>query len=258
MNERLTETNCIAEREARNRELFVRYRETKELETRNRLVENNLYLVNLLIRKYRNKGVEEDDLRQVGSMGLVLAVERFDPAMGYEFSSFATPTIIGEIRRYFRDKGWAMKVPRRLKELSGKIPETQEALERKLGRTPTVPELAEALGVSREEFVEAMESGKAYSTYSLQQTFEEDGENESPALEKFASKEEAGYASFENADFIRSVVGRLPEELQRVFRWRFLEEKTQQEIAEIMGVSQMSVSRMEKRIRETFKEEFYK
>ncbi len=244
-------------REERTKELFREYAKTRDVALRNKIVEENLRLADILTRKYSGKGVDRDDLYQVASMGLVLAVERFDPSMGFEFTSFATPTIIGEIKRYFRDKGWAMKVPRKLKELSVRIPEMREALERRNGRTPTAAELAEALSVSEEELLEAMESGKAYGTYSLQQTFDDDGENDNPALEKYAAREDRSYASFENADFIRSVVNGLPEDLRNVFRWRFLEERTQSEIAEMLGVSQMSVSRMEKKIRERFKQEFY-
>jgi len=244
-------------REERTKELFREYAKTHDVALRNRIVEENLRLAEILARKYGGKGIEQDDLYQVASMALVLAVERFDPSLGYEFTSFATPTIIGEIKRYFRDKGWAMKVPRRLKELSVRIPEVREELEWRNGRAPTAAELAAALKISEEELLEAMESGKAYGTYSLQQTFDETGENENPALEKYASREDKSYASFEDADFIRSVVKRLPDDLRNVFRWRFLEEKTQSEIAEKLGVSQMSVSRMEKKIREIFKEEFY-
>ena len=244
-------------REERTKELFREYAKTRDIAIRNKIVEENLRLADVLTKKYSGKGIDSEDLYQVASMALMLAVERFDPSLGYEFTSFATPTIIGEIKRYFRDKGWAMKVPRRLKEISVRIPEVRESFERKNGRTPTAKELAEALNVSEEELVEAMESGKAYGTYSLQQTFDEEGENENPALEKYAAHEDRSYASFENADFIRSVVNRLPEDLRNVFRWRFLEEKTQSEIAEKLGVSQMSVSRMEKRIREMFRSEFY-
>ena len=241
-----------------NRVLFDEDQKTHDVALRNKIVENNLSLADILIRKYENKGIERDDLFQVASMALVLAVERFDPGKGYEFSSFATPTIIGEIKRYFRDKGWAVKVPRKYKELAGKIPEIREELEHKLGRTPTLQELSENMHISQEDLIEAMESSKAYGAFSLQQTFDEsdDGE-ETPALEKYAAKEESGYRAFEDADFIRTVVKSLDEQAQTVFRWRFLEEKTQQEIADKMGISQMSVSRIEKRIRETFKKEFY-
>jgi RNA polymerase sigma factor (sigma-70 family) len=130
-----------------NKELFEKYQETRSIELRNKIVEKYLYIVDILIKKYLNKGVDYEDLYQVGSMALVFAVERYDVSKGYEFTSFATPTIIGEIKRYFRDKGWAVKVPRRLKEISAQIPPAKEYLYGKLNRTPTIKELSEYLGI---------------------------------------------------------------------------------------------------------------
>ena len=126
--------------------MFNQYQRTKDRTLRNEIVESYLYMVDILIRKYLNKGVEYDDLYQVGAMALIAAVERFDPSKGYEFSSFATPTIIGEIKKYFRDKEWSVKVPRRLKELSGKIQSAREELFNQLQRTATIPELADYIG----------------------------------------------------------------------------------------------------------------
>jgi RNA polymerase sigma-B factor len=187
-------------------------------------------------------------------MALVFAVERFDASKGYEFTSFATPTIIGEIKRYFRDKGWAVKVPRRLKEISAQISPAKEYLFGKLNRIPTVAELAEYLGYSEEEILEAMEGGQAYSTYSLNQTFDEGGEEGDGAiLEKYTGREEQGYHSFENAELIKTVVNDLTDKEKDIFKRRFFKNETQQDIAEDMGVSQMTISRLEKKIREKFK-----
>ncbi len=160
-----------------NGELFDRYKETGDINIRNEIVEKYLYMVEVLIRKYLNKGVDYDDLYQVGAMALVSAVERFDPSKGFEFSSFATPTILGEIKKYFRDKEWILKVPRRQKEISLKIPAAKEELYEKLGRAPTVAELSEHLGYSEEDILQAIESGQAYGAYSLNQTFDENGED---------------------------------------------------------------------------------
>lgn len=242
-----------------NTALFLEYAKTKDTALRNELVEKYLYLVDILIRKYLNKGVDYDDLYQVGSMGLVFAVERFDSTKGYEFSSFATPTIIGEIKRYFRDKGWAMKVPRRLKEISAKIPAAKEQLYGQFSRNPTVKELAEYLDYSEEEILEAMESGQAYGTYSLNQTFDEDGENsEATTLEKYTGIEDSGYASFENAEIIQKVMDDLDQTEKIIFKKRFIDNETQQDIADDLNVSQMTVSRLEKNIKEKFKAEYYK
>jgi RNA polymerase sigma-B factor len=241
--------------ETSSRELFERYRETKSIELRNELVERYLYIVDILIKKYLNKGVDYEDLYQVGSMALVFAVERYDASKGYEFTSFATPTIIGEIKRYFRDKGWAVKVPRRLKEISAQISPAKEYLFGRLNRIPTVTELAEYLGYSEEEILEAMEGGQAYSTYSLNQTFDESGdEGEGAALEKFTGREEQGYDSFENAELIKTVMKDLSDKEKDIFKRRFFKNETQQIIAEEMGVSQMTISRLEKKIRDKFKE----
>lgn len=237
-----------------NKELFDRYRETKSIEIRNEIVERYLYIVDILIKKYLNKGVDYEDLYQVGSMALVFAVERYDTSKGYEFTSFATPTIIGEIKRYFRDKGWAIKVPRRLKEISAQISPAKEYLYGKLNRIPTVTELAAYLGYSEEEVLEAMEGGQAYSTYSLNQTFDEGGdEGEGAVLEKYTGREEQGYYSFENADLIKSVMKELSDKEKDIFKRRFFKNETQQDIAEEMGVSQMTISRLEKKIREKFR-----
>jgi len=240
--------------ETSNKELFDRYRETKSIELRNELVEKYLYIVDILIKKYLNKGVDYEDLYQVGSMALVFAVERYDASKGYEFTSFATPTIIGEIKRYFRDKGWAIKVPRRLKEISAQISPAKEYLYGRLNRIPTVTELAAYLGYTEEEILEAMEGGQAYSTYSLNQTFEEGGdEGEGAVLEKYTGREEHGYRSFENAELIKTVMKDFSDKEKDIFRRRFFENETQQDIAEEMGVSQMTISRLEKKIREKFK-----
>ena len=221
---------------------------------RNEIVEHYLYVVDILVKKYLNRGVDYEDLYQVGSMALIMAVERFDPSKGFEFSSFATPTIIGEIKRYFRDKGWAVKVPRRLKEVSAQIPKVRDEIERRTGKVPTVAEIAEVLGVSQELVLEAMESSHSYGTYSLNQTFDDSGEEgDSSVFEKYLGQREAGYDSFELSDMIRSVYNDLSEKEQEIFRLRFMENKTQQEIADLQGTSQMTVSRIEKKLKEKFK-----
>ncbi|HUM56426.1 MAG TPA: sigma-70 family RNA polymerase sigma factor, partial [Bacillota bacterium] len=169
------------------KEMFRKYRATGDKEIRNRIVEEHLYMVDILIRKYLNKGMEYDDLYQVGAMALINAVERFDPEKGFEFSSFATPTILGEIKKHFRDTGWSMKVPRKLKENASAIPAAKDALGLKLGRTPTVKELAEEMNIGEDELLEAMQGSLAYGTFSLDQTFEEDDKNgDNPVFEKYA------------------------------------------------------------------------
>jgi len=216
-------------------------------------------MVDILAKKFINKGVDYDDLYQIGSMALVFAVERFDPNKGYEFTSFATPTIIGEIKRYFRDKGWAVKVPRKWKEISAKLPAAKEALHQRLGRAPLVSEIAEYLGYSEEDILEAMESGQAYGTFSLQQTYDDGGnEGEASIFEKYTARDEVGYINFENSEVIKAVLNKLNDQERKVFRMRFFDEKTQQQIADEIGVSQMTVSRLEKKLRDKFREEYYR
>lgn len=243
---------------ADDKELFKKYKETGNIDFRNRIVEKYLYIVNILVKRYLNKGIEYDDLYQVGSMALVLAADRFDPDKGVEFSAFATPTILGELKRYFRDKGWTMKVPRRMKDLSVRIPKVRQELERELMRTPKVSEIAKRLEVSEDSVLEALESGHAYSAYSLQQSME-NGDDESKAfIEKYTGKEESGFDTFENADFIERTMQYFTPEEKRFCEMRFVQGQTQQQIADALGVSQMTVSRIEKKIKAKFKEEFIK
>ncbi|MBO4991734.1 MAG: SigB/SigF/SigG family RNA polymerase sigma factor [Firmicutes bacterium] len=236
------------------KERLEEYSKTRDVNLRNEIVEHYLYVVDILVKKYMNRGVEYEDLYQVGCMALIMAVERFDPSKGFEFTSFATPTIIGEIKRYFRDKGWAVKVPRRLKEISAQIPRVREEIEQRSGRVPSISQMAEALGVTEELVLEAMESGHSYGTYSLSQPFDDNGEeSDSSAFEKYLGQQESGYEAFEINDMVRSVYETLSEREKEVFRLRFIENKTQQEIADLKGTSQMTVSRIEKKLKEKFK-----
>jgi RNA polymerase sigma-B factor len=243
-----------------DKELFEKYRQSGDIEDRNRIVEKYLYIVNILVKKYLNKGIEYDDLYQVGSMALVLAAERYDPDKGVDFPAFATPTILGEIKRYFRDKGWTIKVPRKMKDLSVKIPKIQQELENELQRAPKISEIAERMGVSEDQVLEALESGKAYSAYSLQQKMDESETDGGGAsfMERFTGEEDSGFNTFENADFLERTMQTFSPEEKKFCNMRFVQGKTQQQIAEELGVSQMTVSRIEKKIKAKFKEEYLK
>jgi RNA polymerase sigma-B factor len=240
-------------------ELFISYFKSKNLTSRNKLVEHYLYLIDFLVKRYLNKGVDYDDLYQIGSMALVYAVERFDPTKGFEFSSFAAPTIIGEIKRYFRDKGWIMKIPRRMKDIVVLLPSAREDLHMRLQRPPTIQELSEEMGYSEEEILEAMESGQSYNLFSLNQAFDnvQEGEETSP-IEQYTGIEEEGYEDFETADIIAKVMKGLSEKEKRVFTRRLIQGKTQQETAEELNLSQMSISRMERDIKSRFRTEYYR
>lgn len=240
-------------------ELLKEYAENPTIELRNRIVEENLYIVDILIRKYLGKGVDYDDLYQVGAMALVSAVERFDPTKGYEFQSFATPTILGEIKKYFRDKEWSLKVPRRMKENAGKVQEAKEKLTGKLGRVPTVEEISEITGLTHEQIIQAMESAKAYGTYSLDSpATTSDEEADAAALEKYIGFEDNGFERVELDEIINNVLKNFSDTYKYIFKQRFILNKSQSEIASKLGVSQMTVSRAEKAIIESFKKELKK
>lgn len=235
-------------------DLFDQYAKHPTIELRNKIVEENLYMVDILIRKYLGKGVDYDDLYQVGAMALVSAVERFDPSKGYEFKSFATPTILGEIKKYFRDKQWSLKVPRRLKEITSKVYEVKNDLSAKLGRAPSIDEIAEVTGYTGEQIMQAMESSKAYGTYSLESAGTSD-ENEDNPLEQYIGFEDQGYKRIETNEIISKVLSNFSETYRFIFKERFLENKSQAAIAKELGVSQMTISRAEKSIIDQFKKE---
>lgn len=238
-----------------DREKFLDYRNAPTIEKRNKLVEENLHMVDILIKKYLGKGVDYDDLYQVGSLALVSAVERFDPGKGFEFSTFATPTILGEIKKYFRDKQWSLKVPRRLKEIAAKVQDTKENLAKKLLRQPTVKEIAEASGIAEEQIIEALDSAKAYSAYSLDKSFDEAGEDGDAVLEKYTAFEDVGYNRIELMEIINKVVGEMKPQDRKIFTERFLNDRSQADIAKELGVSQMTVSRAEKNMVSKFRSE---
>lgn len=235
---------------------FNEYATHPTTELRNKIVEENLYIVDILIRKYLGKGVDYDDLYQVGAIALVSAVERFDPSRGYEFRSFATPTILGEIKKYFRDKEWSLKVPRRMKEIAGKVQETKDKLTSELGRVPSVDEVSEATGFTPEQIMQAVESAKAYGTYSLESAGAASDDDEAGSiLEKYIGFEDTGYERIELGEIINSVLSNFSDTYRYIFKQRFIENKSQSDIAQKLGVSQMTISRSEKAIVESFKKE---
>lgn len=242
-----------------NREKFTEYKKNPTIELKNKIVEEHLYMVDILIRKYLNKGVEYDDLYQVGALALVQAVERFDPERGFEFSSFATPTILGEIKKYFRDKQWSLKVPRRLKEISSKIQDVKDKLYSEYRRSPTVSEMAEATGFTEEQIIEAIDSSQAYGTYSLDKTFDDAGEDgENAFLERYTGFDEKGFERIETSEIIDSVLDTFNEQNKYIFRERFIYNRSQADIAKTLGVSQMTISRAERNIIKQFRAELHR
>ncbi len=227
----------------RTRELFRLYKQEGDEEAREQLVVSHLNLVRFLANKFKNRGEPFDDLMQVGTIGLIKAIDRFDPARGLEFTTFATPTIMGEIKRHFRDKGWSVRVPRRLQELSAKVNQTTDELTRELQRPPSVAEVAERLEVSVDEVLEAMESSSAYSSVPLEGTGQGADEDAPSIIDHYATEDEGLATSDDRMTIEDAIAGFTPRE-QDVMRMRFDQGMTQAEIAERLGISQVQVSRM--------------
>lgn len=221
---------------------FEEYSRTRDRRTRNELIEAHRPLAMHLARRYANRGEPVDDLVQVASVGLLKAVERFDPARGLEFSTFATATVEGELKRHFRDKTWSVRVPRRSQELHLRIAPTVAELNQRLGRAPRIPEIAQELGIRDEEVLEAMEAGGAYRSASLDAPGGED--RDSTSLAGRLGAPDANFDLIEHRVVIERALESLPEREQTILRLRFFEDLTQTEIAERVGVSQMHVSRL--------------
>ncbi|MGW1891200.1 RNA polymerase sigma factor SigF [Streptomyces sp. NPDC002004] len=210
-------------------------------ELRNQLVRMHLPLVEHLARRFRNRGEPLDDLTQVATIGLIKSVDRFDPERGVEFSTYATPTVVGEIKRHFRDKGWAVRVPRRLQELRLALTTATAELSQQHGRSPTVHELAEKLAISEEEVLEGLESANAYSTLSLDVP---DTDDESPAVADTLGAEDEALEGVEYRESLKPLLEDLPPREKRILLLRFFGNMTQSQIAQEVGISQMHVSRL--------------
>lgn len=220
--------------------LFREYAGNPNQSVRNRIVERYTGLAVALARRFENRGEPLEDLIQVASMALVGAVERFDPQQGAAFSSFATPTILGELKRHFRDKTWSVKVPRGIKELHLRVGPAVAELHASLGRGPTIPELAGHLGVAEEDVIEAMEAGAAYKPGALSAP-DSDGESRE---DRILGEEDQEYGNVEARVTVRRLMERLPERERTIVYLRYFEDLTQSEIADRIGVSQVHVSRL--------------
>ena len=225
------------------RELLLRVRDDKDLLAREELITRYLPLVKSLARRFASRGQAVEDLIQVGSIGLIKAIDRFDLERGVELSTYATPTILGEIKRYFRDKGWAVKVPRALQDLNVRLNRVMEQLTVELKRSPTMTELAAATGVTEEEVVEALESGRAYSSVSIYSGGTGDEEESLELLDVLGAEEEA-YEVFERRRVLAPAMGRLDPRERLILHLRFFEGMTQTQVAARIGISQMHVSRL--------------
>ncbi|MFJ9201190.1 SigB/SigF/SigG family RNA polymerase sigma factor [Streptomyces flaveolus] len=209
---------------------------------RNTLVELNLTLVRYAARRLRTRDESLEDVLQVGTIGLIKAIDRFDPTRGIEFSTFALPTIMGEIKRFFRDSTWAVHVPRRLQERSSALQSASAALEQDLGRPPTVAELAEHVGLEAEDVIEGLAAANSYSAASLDVAADDDEATDALAVRIGIDDEDL--ERVEDLVALEPLIAALPERDRRMLALRFVQELTQAEIGAALGISQMHVSRL--------------
>lgn len=228
-------------------QLLRRYHEDGDLEAREQLVLRFMPLARQLANRYRHAGEPHDDLVQVACVGLLKAVDRYDLERGSGFAKYAVPTMLGELKRHFRDKGWSVRVPRATQELALKVGETMAALSGRLGRSPRPRDVAEALGLPVEDVLEAMEAATAYEAASLDAPRPGSDGGDDWTYGQLLGDEEAGYARVELDESLRGTLEALPARERMILHLRFERDLTQAEIAEIVGVSQMHVSRLLRR-----------
>jgi len=227
-------------------QLFERWRHSKDRQARDELIERFLPLARKLARRYAQSSEPYEDLVQVASLGLVKAVERFDPDRGFAFSSFAVPTIVGELKRYFRDTAWALHVDRGAQERARKISDAQQRLSSLTGRMPTVDELAQYLEVTQEEVLDGLQTAEAYGAVSLDAPLSTEDDEESSRLDAIG-QEDQRLGLVDDHATIFAAARHLPTREREILYLRFGEDLTQSEIAERVGVSQMQVSRLLRR-----------
>jgi RNA polymerase sigma-B factor len=228
------------------RQLLIRYHRDGDLVAREELAESFLPLARDLALRYTYTDEPFDDLLQVASLGLIKAIDRFEPGRGTKFTSYAAPTILGELKRHFRDKGWALHMPRDLQERTLKVSRATESLSKELGRSPKVREVAQELGCSVEDVLEAQEAAASYEASSLDAPTARDDEEAAPLVDLIGD-EDTAYELVESRDAIASTWRALPEVERQVLELRFMHDLTQREIGERIGYSQMHVSRLLRR-----------
>lgn len=236
-----------ADNRARGRQLFQRLRQpglddAERQRIRDELVELHLPLVEYLARRFRNRGESCEDLVQVATIGLLKSIDRFDVSREVEFSTYATPTIVGEIKRHFRDKGWAVRVPRRLQELKLSLGKAAADLSQRQGRAPTVSELAEHMEISEDEVIEGLESAQAYSAVSLDAP--DNADEDAPSIADSLGSSDDAFEGVEYRESLKPLLDQLPARDKRILMLRFFGNKTQSDIAAELGISQMHVSRL--------------
>ena len=239
----------------RTRELFHRLAADHDAGVRDELVVSHLNLARYLAMRFAHRGEQIDDLVQVATLGLIKAIDRYDPTRGVEFTTYAAPTIIGEIKRYFRDKGWAVRVPRRQQELNLAVNSEIERAAMDLGRSPTVADLAARLSVSEEEIIEAQELGQMYNLLSIDSELAADRDAKASTLIDYLGREDPELALLEDKANLERALRALDPRERVILYLRFYENVSQSEVAKRFGVSQMHVSRLQARALEKLKRE---
>lgn len=227
--------------------LFQDYIKTRNRKIRDQLVIMHQNLVRFLAGKFANRGEPLEDLIQVGVIGLINAIDRFDPERGTKFSTYATPTIVGEIRRHFRDKAWSLKVPRRLQELNLAANKASEELSQRLGRPPTVQDIAQKVGATEEETLEAIELGNAYDTVSLDSKLAHEGESAPLTLAEFVGDLDGSLQNIETYGDLKQAMDSLEPREKAIIYYRFFKDMSQTEVATRLNISQMHVSRLQQK-----------
>ena len=227
---------------------FEEYLRTGDRDVRNRIVEAHRHIADYYVRRYERRGVHHDDLLQVSLLSIVRAAERYDPARGVEFSTFAGRTIEGELKRFFRDRTWSIRPPRRIQELHLELRRAQEEMAQTLGRSPTVRELARHCEVSQDDVLEALEASGAHQAASLDRARTSDDDETGGSLgDRVLVDHEVGFDGVDRRDLIQGLLADLPERDRQIIEMRFFESMTQPEIAERVGVSQSYLSRVLRR-----------
>lgn len=230
--------------------LFLKYKDSPTAQNRNEIVNKFLYLAEIISKKFVNRGIDYEDIYQVACIALIKAVERFSLDKGVKFISFATPTIIGEIKRFFRDKGSVIRIPRRIYEVYQKVNYAREQLTQELNRAPRVDEVAKHLNISEETVIEIIESGNAYNLQSFDQSVYAEDDLE---LHETIGSEDTTYERIENRDFLEKTLDKFNQVEREFITMRYFNNKTQKEIADRLGVSQMYISRLERKVLEKFR-----
>ena len=232
-------------KEISDEQLFQLYRDSQDVDVRNELLERYLYLAKIVAKKFTGRGIEYEDLLQTASLALVRAIERFDPAKGIKFNSFATPSLIGEVKNYFRDHARIIRMPRADGALIKKLGDVISDYQSSHGEAPGPAEIAREMGIKEEKVLELLDMRNAGNVLSLDAAVDDEGD---ASIMSTLGEDESDFHHIENRDFLKYCLSILNEDERKIIISRYVQKKTQSEVAKMLGVSQMQVSRLEKKI----------